>query len=95
MSNASIYAWTAVVQGEGFLRYSSEEDIVFYVRTYLQDILTAMHLGLTFSAEIAVKQIRRDLCVLLLGHQLVGVVEVKKPGSREQADSILLQPTSQ
>ena len=93
MSNAKNDAWTKVVQGKDFLSYSSEDDIVYYVRIYLENILEAMGLDLTISAEIAVKQIRPDLCVLLLGHQLVGVVEVKKPGSREQVDSILLQPT--
>lgn len=43
---------------------------------------------LTFSAEISIKQVRADLCVLLLGNYLVGVVEVKKPGK-----DVLLQPT--
>jgi hypothetical protein len=86
-------AWGKVGQGKDFLVYSSEFDIVHYVRIYLENILEAMELNLRISAEIAVKQIRPDLCVLLLEHQLVGVVEVKKPGSAEQVDSILLQKT--
>lgn len=93
MLNGKNDAWGKVGQGKDFLVYSSEFDIVHYVRIYLENILEAMELNLRISAEIAVKQIRPDLCVLLLEHQLVGVVEVKKPGSAEQVDSILLQKT--
>ena len=89
---AQNYLWTQVNECEDSLFYSSEDDIVHYVRTYLENVLKAMKSPLAISAEIAVKQIRPDLCVLLHGYRLVGVVEVKKPGSRGES-SILLQPT--
>lgn len=55
---------------------------------FLESILSALNLPLDFNAEVAIKQIRPDLCVLLRGMYLVGVVEVKKPGN-----NVLLQPT--
>ena len=65
--------------GGKFLYYSSENDIVFFIRMFLKDILLALNLRLDFNAEVTIKQIRPDLCVLLMGMYLVGVVEVKKP----------------
>ena len=74
--------------GGKYFKYASEDDIVFVVRTFLTDILLALELSLDFNAEVAIKQIRPDLCVLLMGMYLVGVVEVKKPGR-----NVLLEPT--
>jgi hypothetical protein len=82
---AQNYVWTNVNDRDAYLLVYSSED----VRTYLEDILSAMKLPLRISAEIAMKQIRPDQCVLILD-QLVGVVEVKKLGA-EPASSILLQ----
>ena len=77
-------------QGDGvhFLVYSSVDDIVYFVRGFMRDILFALTLPLSFNAEVTIKQIRRDLCVLIMDKYLVGVVEVKKPGG-----NVLLQPT--
>jgi hypothetical protein len=90
--NASNSIWkdvhTRETDGRKFLYYASESDIVFYVRQFLRDISSALKLNLTFNAEVAIKQIRPDLCVLLMGMYLVGVVEVKKPGN-----NVLLEPT--
>ena len=61
---------------------------MFFIRTFLKDILLALKIHLDFNAEVTIKQIRRDLCVLLLGLYLVGVVEVKRPGK-----NVLLEPT--
>jgi hypothetical protein len=74
--------------GGKYLWYSSEDDIVFFIRRFLKDILLALNLRLDFNAEVTIKQIRPDLCVLLMGMYLVGVVEVKKPGN-----NVLLEPT--
>jgi hypothetical protein len=74
--------------GSRYLLYSSEDDIVYFVRRFMEDILLALGLSLDFNAEVTIKQIRPDLCVLLLGMYLVGVVEVKKPGG-----DVLLEPT--
>jgi len=74
--------------GSKCLFYSSEDDIVHFVRTFMEDILVALGLSLNFNAEVAIKQIRPDLCVLSLGIYLVGVVKIKKPGG-----GVLLEPT--
>lgn len=74
--------------GSRYLLYSSEDDIVYFVRRFMEDILLALGLSLDFNSEVTIKQIRPDLCVLLLDMYLVGVVEVKKPGG-----DILLEPT--
>jgi hypothetical protein len=90
--NADNFLWRDAHRREAndgkFLYYSSEDDIVFFIRRFLNDILFALNLRLDFNAEVAIKQIRPDLCVLVMGMFLVGVVEVKKPGG-----NVLLEPT--
>jgi hypothetical protein len=78
--------------GGNFLWYSSEADIVNIVRNFMKDVLRALKLRLNFSAEVTIKQIRPDLCVLLMGMYLVGVVEVKKPNG-DSGGNVLNQPT--
>jgi hypothetical protein len=79
----------ARLNGHGkFLYYSSDDDISYFVRGFLEDILLALNLPLEFNNEVTIKQIRPDICVLLMGMYLVGVVEVKKPGN-----DVLLEPT--
>lgn len=70
------------------LCYSSEDDIVFFIRRFLTDVLLALKIQLDFNAEVTIKQIRPDRYVLLMGMYLVGVVEVKRPGN-----NVLLEPT--
>eukprot|EP01039_Chlorochromonas_danica_P011404 gene11404-12745_t len=74
--------------GSKFLLYGSENDVVHYVRMFFEDILKPLNIDLVFSAEVTIKQVRPDLCVLLKGMYLVGVVEIKKPGK-----NVLLEPT--
>lgn len=74
--------------GTRYLYYSSEAHIVYFVTRFMEDILLALGLPLDFNPEVTIKQIRPDLCVLLLGMYLVGVVEIKKPGG-----NVLLEPT--
>ncbi len=91
ISGAANTVWrkaTTRSDGSRYLLYSSEDDIVYFVRRFMEDILLALGLSLDFNAEVSIKQIRPDLCVLLLGMYLVGVVEVKKPGG-----DVLLEPT--
>lgn len=91
ISGAANTVWrraTTRSDGSRYLLYSSEDDIVYFVRSFMEDILFALDLPLNFSAEVTIKQIRPDLCVLLLGMYLVGVVKVKKPGH-----DVLLEPT--
>ena len=89
--NAANTIWEMVhtrSNGVKFRYYSSEDDIAYLVRRYLESILSALNLPLDFNAEVTIKQIRPDICVLLMGMYLVGVVEVKKPGN-----NVLLEPT--
>lgn len=74
--------------GGKYLCYSSEDDIVFFIRSFLTDVLLALKIQLDFNAEVTIKQIRPDRYVLLMGMYLVGVVEVKRPGN-----NVLLEPT--
>eukprot|EP01040_Poterioochromonas_malhamensis_P012013 gene12014-13120_t len=73
--------------GTRYLYYSSEAHIVYFVTRFMEDILLALGLPLDFNPEVTIKQIRPNLCVLLLGMYLVGVVEIKKPGG-----NVLLEP---
>ena len=93
--NASNSIWEMVhtrSDGEQFRYYSSEDDIAYLVRRYLESILAALHLPLDFNSKLTIKQIRPDICVLLMGIHLVGVVEVKKPNGKT-ALNVLHQPT--
>lgn len=74
--------------GSHYLTYCSEADIVYIVRRFLENIMLALNLRLEFNAEVMIKQVRPNICVLSLGMFIVGVVEVKKPGR-----NVLLQPT--
>ena len=74
--------------GRKYRIYSSEDDIAYIVRRFLESVLSALNLPLDFNAEVTIKQIRPDICVVLRDKYLVGVVEVKKPGG-----NVLLRPT--
>lgn len=74
--------------GRKFRYYGSEDDVAYLVRRFLESILSALKLNLDFNAEVTIKHIRPDLCVLLRNMHLVDVVEVKKPGA-----SVLSEPT--
>ena len=70
--------------GARFLWYSLEADIIDIVRSFMKDVLRALKSRLNFSAEPTIKQIRPDLCLLLMYVFLVvGVTEAKKPGNNE------------
>ncbi len=91
ISGAVNTVWrTAHTRSDGtrYLHYSSEAHIVYFVTRFMEDILLALGLPLEFNPEVTIKQIRPDLCVLLLRMYLVGVVEVKKPGR-----DVLREPT--
>jgi hypothetical protein len=77
------------------LLYGSEADIVDIVRDYMKDVCRPLDLHLKFSAEITIKQIRPDLCVILMKNYLVGVVEVKKPNdsTKKSSRNVHLEPT--
>jgi hypothetical protein len=69
-------------------KYATEADIIHFVRTYMENINSALETQLAFSAEVCIQHIRPDLCVLRHERSLVGVVEVKKPGK-----NVLSEPT--
>lgn len=85
--SATNSVWRATA-GEESLLYSSEADIAGAVKIYLTDIILALNLKIKFSGEVTIQQVRPDICALLMGRYLVGVVEVKKPGN-----NVMLEPT--
>lgn len=91
ISDGANTVWRAAntrADGSRYLLYSSEGDIAYFVRRFIDDILVALGLSLTFNAEVTIKQVRPTRCVLFLGVSIVGVVEVKKPGG-----DVLREPT--
>jgi hypothetical protein len=90
--NASNSVWREIRTwgpDDGIYRYySSEVDIMYFLRSYLLDILLALKIRLDFNTDVAIRQIQPDLCVLSIGMYLVGVVLVKSPRR-----NVLLEPT--
>ena len=61
------------------LHYTTEADVVSFVKTFLRDIANAMGIPLELASDFGIKHVAPDICVLSLGSRLVGVVEIKKP----------------
>eukprot|EP01036_Dinobryon_divergens_P026414 gene26414-35062_t len=76
-------------EGEDEIKYSTESDLVSFVRIFLRDIISAMCLGLNLFSDLSIKHLAPDICVMTSGERLVGVIEVKKCGT----NNILIQPT--
>jgi hypothetical protein len=70
------------------LHYTTEADVVGFVKTFLRDIANAMGIPLELVSDFGIKHVAPDICVLSLGSRLVGVVEIKKP-----QESVLAMPT--
>jgi hypothetical protein len=75
--------------GEIMLSVHSEQDVVHYVRNYLECIISALGLNLMIGGGIGIKHIRPDLYALRVDNYIVGVVEVKLPGD----GGVLVRPT--
>ena len=79
-SDNSVYKRAQMINGAKGLWYGSDEDILYFVRCFLEDILFALDMRFTFNSVMTIKEIRPDLRVLMIGNYVVGVVAVKTPG---------------
>lgn len=70
------------------LHYTTEDDIVGFVKTFIRDIANAMGIPLELATNFGIKHVAPDICILSLGKRLVGVVEIKKP-----QNNVLHMPT--
>lgn len=71
--------WNRVIAGQDKLHYTTEADVVLFVRIFLGDIANAMGIPFNMATDFGIKHVAPDICVLTLGGRLVGVVEIKKP----------------
>ena len=71
--------WDQIIVGLRELHYTTETDVVSFVKTFLRDIANAMGIPLEMASDFGIKHVTPDICVLSLGQRLVGVVEIKKP----------------
>jgi hypothetical protein len=71
--------WDQIIVGLRELHYTTETDVVSFVKTFLRDIANAMGIPLEMASDFGIKHVAPDICVLSLGKRLVGVVEIKKP----------------
>eukprot|EP01133_Synstelium_polycarpum_P018885 gene18885-22592_t len=79
-TDSSQAIWAKAKQKNGILPWSSEADIVFWVREVMDDIIEATGLDIKLAGELGISQIRPDIWILLSDSSLpIGVVEVKKP----------------
>ena len=70
--------WDGVIIGQTDLHYTTEADVVVFVKIFLRDIANAMGIPLEMASDFGIKHVAPDICVLSLGKRLVGVVEIKK-----------------
>lgn len=80
--------WDQVIIGEQKLHYTTEADVVGFVKMFLRDVANAMGIQLMMTSDFGIKHVAPDICVLSMGSRLVGVVEIKKP-----QENVLEMPT--
>ena len=80
--------WGGIIASRVELSYSTEADIVGFVKIFLEDLIVAMGLSFTLVNNMGFNHIAPDICVVTDGQRLVGVIEVKKRGP-----GILIEPT--
>eukprot|EP01036_Dinobryon_divergens_P032238 gene32238-41783_t len=71
--------WDQIIVGQRHLHYTTEADVVSFVKIYLRDIANAMGIPLEMASDFGIKHVAPDICVLSVGSRLVGVIEIKKP----------------
>ena len=81
--------WGGMIASREELSYSTEADIVGFVKIFLEDLIVAMGLSFTLVNNMGFNHIVPDICVVTDGQRLVGVIEVKKRGP-----GILIEPTN-
>lgn len=80
--------WNQIIIGQRNLHYTTEEDVVSFVKIFLRDIANAMGIPLVMASDFGIKHVAPDICVLTLGSRLVGVIEIKK-----HQENVLEMPT--
>jgi len=70
--------WDGIIIGQADLHYTTEADMVVFVKIFLRDVANAMGIPLEMASDFGIKHVAPDICVLSLGKRLVGVVEIKK-----------------
>ena len=70
--------WDSIIIGEADLHYTTEPDVVGFVKIFLRDVANAMGIPLEMASDFCIKHVAPDICILTLGSRLVGVVEIKK-----------------
>jgi len=70
--------WDHIIIGQADLHYTTEADVVVFVKIFLRDIANAMGIPLEMASDFGIKHVAPDICVLSLGSRIVGVVEIKK-----------------
>ena len=70
--------WDGIIIGQTDLHYTTEADVVVFVKIFLRDIANAMGIPLEMASDFGIKHVAPDICVLSLRKRLVGVVEIKK-----------------
>eukprot|EP01035_Chromulina_nebulosa_P023684 gene23684-30716_t len=70
--------WDQIIVGQRHLHYTTEADVVSFVKTFLRDIANAMGIPLEMASDFGIKHVAPDICVLSVGSRLVGVIEIKK-----------------
>ena len=80
--------WDQIIAGQSSLHYTTEADVVSFVKTFLRDIANAMSIPLEMASDFGIKHVAPDICVPRVGRRLVGVVEMK-----ESQKNVLKMPT--
>eukprot|EP01036_Dinobryon_divergens_P031811 gene31811-41286_t len=70
--------WDQIIVGQRHLHYTTEADVVSFVKTFLRDIANAMGIPLEMASDFGIKHVAPDICALSVGSRLVGVIEIKK-----------------
>ena len=70
--------WGQIIVGQRHLHYTTEADVVSFVKTYLRDIANAMGIPLEMASDFGIKHVAPDIFVLSVGSRLVGVIEIEK-----------------
>jgi hypothetical protein len=80
--------WDQIIVGQRNLHYTTEADVVSFVKTFLRDVANAMGIRLKMASDFGIKHVAPDICVLSVGSRLVGVIEIKK-----HQENVLEMPT--
>jgi hypothetical protein len=60
--------WDGIIIGQADLHYTTEADVVVFVKIFLGDIANAMGIPLEMASDFGIKHVAPDICVLTLGN---------------------------